>query len=125
MERPNGVTLLALLYGVIGFFVVGEGAAIVLISMGLVAEVTTFPAVLGVLTVLGGLCLFTFAVGAWKLKPWAWGLGIAIMVVAPILDLAAAGLSAIGSFVVAALIVYYLLRPHVRAAFGRELRKGS
>jgi hypothetical protein len=125
MERPNGVTLLALLYGVIGFFVVGEGVAIVLISMGLVAEVTTFPAVLGVLTVLGGLCLFTFAVGAWKLKSWAWGLGIAIMNVAPILDLAAAGLSAIGSFVVAGLIVYYLFRPHVRAAFGRDLHKDS
>ncbi len=125
MERPNGLTLLALLYGVIGFFVVGEGVAIVLISMGLVTEVTTFPAILGVLTILGGLCLFTFAVGAWKLKSWAWGLGIAIMIVAPILDLAAAGLSAIGSFVVAGLIVYYLFRPHVRAAFGRDLRKDS
>ena len=122
MERPNGVTLLALLYGVIGFFVVGEGVAIVLISMGLVAEVTTFPAVLGVLTILGGLCLFTFAVGAWKLKPWAWVLGVAIMAVAPFLDSAAVGLNAAPSFIVAGLIVYYLFRPHVRAAFGRELR---
>ena len=106
----------------IGFFVVGEGVAIIGISMGLVAEVTTFPPILGILTILGGLCLFTFAVGAWKLKPWAWGLGIAIMVVAPILDLAAVGLSAVGSIVVAGLIVYYLFRPHVRAAFGRRLR---
>lgn len=122
MERPNGVTALALLYGLVGMVVIAEGAAIAGISLGLIVDANHFPLVLGLLTIAGGICLFAFAYGAWGLKPWAWGLGIAIMIVAPILDLVVAGANAIGAIVVAALIIYYLLRPHVREAFGRELK---
>jgi hypothetical protein len=121
MQRPTGVTALAMLYGLIGMVVIAEGGAISGISLGLIVDANHFPLVLGLLTIAGGICLFAFAYGAWGLKPWAWGLGIAIMIVAPILDLAVAGVNAIGTIVVAALIIFYLLRPHVREAFGRKL----
>jgi hypothetical protein len=123
MDRPNGVTILALLYGLVGMVVIAEGGAISGIALGVIANPTTFPLVLGLLTIAGGICLFAFAYGAWQLKPWAWGLGIAIMVVAPIVDVAAAGANALGSIVVAVVIIYYLSRRHVREAFGRRVER--
>jgi hypothetical protein len=119
MERPIGVTALAMLYGLIGLIVIVVGGAMSGISMGPVKGFSNFPLPLGLLTIAGGVCLFAFAYGAWGLKPWAWGLGIAIMIVVPALDLVLAGTNGIGMIVVAAFIIVYLLQPHVREAFGR------
>jgi hypothetical protein len=122
MNRPTGVAILAMLYGVIGVIVVVEGLAVIAISLDLIKHVTPvsgMTGVFGILSIVGGMCLLAFAYGAWKLKPWAWRLGIGIMVVAPILDFLATTGNGISSIVVAGLIIYYLCRPHVLEAFGQ------
>lgn len=118
--RPLGVTIIAVLAAIGGV-------------LGLVASL----AVLGVLAGVGfaglGLIFFllgfvvsavslVFAYGAWTLKPWAWTLGIVLEGLAIINGLY--GLSdgrsgAIVSIAIAAVILWYLFRPEVKAAFGR------
>ena len=138
MQRPTGVTIPAILAAIVGFL--GLCAAFALIGLGgvfgslLGARVSEgagfFVGVLGVIvggiTLLIALLELVFAYGAWNLRPWAWLLGITTEVIAGVLALirliGGRGLAGgeIISMAIAAIIVYYLLTPEVKHAFGRE-----
>ena len=67
-----------------------------------------------------------FAYGAWTLKPWAWPLGLAFAgfaVVSGVVGLTGGGTeitSVVIGLAIAGLVVYYLMTPGVKAAFGRS-----
>jgi uncharacterized membrane protein (DUF2068 family) len=128
MQRPMGVTILAVLAAIGG--VIDVLAGIVLLGVSTVSASFALPiaglaSVLGFLLVATGILDFVFAYGAWGLKPWAWMLGIVLMVVRVVLDvLTFQSSSAVGlveGIVISGIIIYYLYRPNVRAAFGQTV----
>lgn len=137
MKRPTGVTILAIIaviYGVFSLLLAllgllgsallasGVGAAAIKYSAGTLAYATISDAVLGILY-LG------FGIGAFQLRGWAWTVGVAALVLDIVRSIL--GVVVIGGFsarrivfpsitvVIALLLLWYLLRPNVRAAFGR------
>ncbi len=126
-ERPLGVTILAVLAIIGGIF--GLLGAIALLGLGAVA--TGVDGGLGGITLLLGVAFLVLALlelafgfGAWTLKPWAWTLGVASQVLSLILiviNIATGSpiTSQIVGIIIAAVILYYLFTPNVRAAFGK------
>jgi len=140
-ERPTGVTILAILaiiggvfglcgggLGLLGGAIAGSGA---LATSGVSStDTAALASDAGVLTALSiGLLVLSvlyiiFGIGAFRLSPWAWTLGVALGVIGIVFDVADIVLShsffsPIIGIVIGALILYYLFRPNVRAAFQR------
>ena len=89
MQRPLGVTILAILAAIVG--VLGLCAALALVGLGGLAGgllagsqlgaqagllVGGLGIAFGVFTLVIALLEIAFAYGAWDLRPWAWMLGI-------------------------------------------------
>ena len=135
-QRPTGITILAVLAfigGILG--ICGGLGGIVGGSFfgGLAASAGASNATaLGGMLVVYSIIALIFAVadlvfgfGAWTLKPWAWMLGMVLFGLNIVFQLVAvlAGWSTLGgviiSIVIAGVIIYYLLTPDVKKAFGR------
>ncbi len=135
-QRPMGITILAILAflgGILG--ICGSLGGIVGASFlgGLAASVGASNATaLGGMLVVYSIIALAFAVadllfgfGAWTLKPWAWMLGMVLSGLNIVFQLVAllAGWTTLGgiliSVVISGVIIYYLLTPEVKKAFGR------
>ena len=136
MKRPAGVTFLAVIAIIYGIFslllallgllgstllAAGVAAAAIRYSAGTLAYATITDTVLGIL-------YLAFGLGAFRLRGWAWTTGIAALVldvVRQLVGFVLHGFSASNSvgasitIVIALLLLWYLLRPNVRAAFGK------
>jgi hypothetical protein len=136
MKRPTGVTIvavIAIVYGIfnmlltflalvgIGLEASGVGATLSnrypRFSVGTLTYAAISDAVLGIL-------FLVFGIGALSQKAWAWTLGIVVLVLVVVRDIVGdviSGFSAtsIVTSVIALLLLWYLFRPDVRAAFGR------
>lgn len=136
MTRPRGVTILAViaiiygvfslllaLLGLLGSALLASGltAAAARYSAGTLVYATISDAVLGIL-------YLAFSIGALRLKGWAWTTGVAALILDVVRQLAGFALQGFGVYkivvtvitiAVAAFLLWYLFRPHVRAAFGR------
>ena len=135
MKRPTGVTILAVLaviYGVFSLLLAllgllgsallasGVGAAAIRYSAGTLVYATISDTVIGVL-------FLAFGIGAFRLRGWAWTVGVAALVLEVVRQVAGfviQGFSAtkiVGGItvVIALVVLWYLVRPNVRAAFGR------
>jgi hypothetical protein len=134
MKRPAGITILAviaIIYGVFNllltllallgsaFLVSGVGAAAIRYSPGLLAYAAISDGILGI------LCL-AFGIGALQLKGWAWTAGVAVLVLDIVRQVVGVVIQRTGpariagasiTIVIALLLLWYLLRPGVRAAF--------
>lgn len=135
MKRPTGVTVLAILAIIYGIFSLllallgllgsallasGVAAQTIKYSAGTLAYATIADAVLGIL-------YLAFGIGAFSLKRWAWTAGVVALVldvIRQIVGFVIQGFSAsrivgpIITIVIALVVLWYLFRPHVRAAFG-------
>jgi hypothetical protein len=126
--RPMGLTILAVLAAIGG--VLGILAGVALVGLGGAAAASSgsaaflgLGAVAGIIVLALGIANLAFAYGAWTLKPWAWPLGVALQ----ILSLVWSGLAVLQgdiagqviSIVIAAIILYYLFQPNIKALFGR------
>jgi hypothetical protein len=127
--RPMGITILAVLSAIGGVLSILGGIA--LIGLGGVGAASTgqaalfgLGAIFGLLLLVSGIASLAFAYGAWTLQPWAWTLGVALQ----ILSIALAVLSVVGGsdissqiigVAISAIILYYLMQPSIKAAFGR------
>ncbi len=136
MKRPIGVTILAVLaiiYGVFSLLLAllgllgsallasGIAAATIKYSAGTLAYATIADGVLGVLYLV-------FGIGAFQLKGWAWTTGVvalALDVIRTVVGIVLQGFS-VSKIVVAGITLvillgalWYLVRPTVRAAFGK------
>lgn len=120
-QRPTGITILAVLaaiggvFGLLGGFVLmGAGG---LIGAGMAV-------ILGIVTIVIAIGDLAFAYGAWSLQPWAWMLGIGLQA-ANILFSILAGIlnnslgSQILSIIISGIIIYYLMTPPIKKAFGQ------
>lgn len=129
--RPLGITILAVLDGLgaailllVGlFFLVSGAAADALLPPD--ADAETFRAlgpVLGmVMLVLGGIYGY-LAIGLWKGKGWAWTVSLvlqAIGVFFNIISLASTGAASVFGLLINALVLWYLMRPHVKYFFDK------
>ena len=130
MQRPMGVTILAVLAAIGGVLAVLAGLVLVGLSSSVAAADMALPlsgvvAILGIVSIVVGIGDLAFAYGAWGLKPWAWMLGIVLEVVGIAVNLlefrSATASSTIISVVIAGAIIYYLYQPHVRRAFGQSV----
>ena len=104
-DRPFGVTVLAVL-------------ALIAAVLALLVAIGTGGALIAVaLTVLSALSAY----GLWNLRPWAWPLALVTWVLGTIdavIGLSAGTLNT--SLVVGPIVILYLLRADIRAAFRRE-----
>ncbi len=145
--RPTGVTILgilAILGGIAGLF----GGA-VLIGLGLLlgtlvasAEITnqltlagypglaglgvslisTIVILLGVIVLILGILYLAVGVGFFGGKGWAWTLGVIVSIIGIILNVVQIAVGSFGSVIsllIGLLILYYLMRPHVKSFFGK------
>lgn len=125
--RPTGVTVLAVLAAIGG--VLGILGGIALLGLGSLAVAGNgilggSIAIFGLIAIVQSVLGLAFAYGAWTLKPWAWtlgivaeGIGIALSVLF-IINGSSITSQAI-SIVIAGAIIYYLMTPAVKTAFGR------
>lgn len=133
MKRPAGVTIiavLAIIYGIfslllallglLGSALLASGVGTVKYSAGVLIYATITDAILGIL-------YLAFGIGAFSLKRWAWTAGVVALVldiVRQIVGVIMHGFSAsnavgfIITIVIALVVLWYLFRPTVRAAFG-------
>ena len=136
-ERPSGVTILAVIYILLGLLslvwsllVFGVGAVTGLTGAIVGAEnMASFGTANfwgGIIGVAGATLDFIIAYGLLNLRPWGWMLaliGLAITVITGVLGLMSGGFFAICcgilGLLVPAGILFYLLQPEVRKAFGR------
>ena len=127
MQRPTGVTVMAILAAIGGVF--GLLASLVLLGIGAAGAVAGN---LGGLAFLAGIFVLAYSVlslilayGFWTLKPWAWPLGIGVQVlgivqaVLQFMNDQSGVVSLVISLAISAVILWYLYQPHVKAAFGR------
>jgi len=125
-QRPTGVTIIAVLAAIGGVF--GLLASLVFLGLGAATTATG----LGGLAFVAGLIILAYSIlslilayGFWTLKPWAWPLGVGVQalgVLQAVLQFVNDGtqlISFVISLAIAALILWYLFQPHVKAAFGR------
>jgi len=134
-QRPLGITILAILGIIGGLFslfggctAVAGGALVGAVGaqagIGEVAAGGGLLGILGVFTLGLGVGWLAFGIGAWTLKPWAWMLGLILVGVSIVMALVTVvttrdlGGQLIG-LVIDAVIVYYLMTPDVKKAFGR------
>ena len=133
MQRPTGVTILAILSAIGGILVILGGVA--LLGLGAIAGsagaggLGGLAAIFGIAFLALGVAELVLAYGFWGLKPWAWTLGIGLAVISLALVVVQALLSGniVGSLtssiitiVIWAVVIWYLWQPQIKAAFGRS-----
>jgi uncharacterized membrane protein len=140
MQRPVGVTILAviaIIYGIFslllallgllgeallasGFGNLASRASASGLSAGLLAYAAIVDAVLGILYLV-------FGIGAFSLKRWAWTAGVVVLVLDVVRQIVGFVIQGVNTnkiiiasitIVIALVLLGYLFRPNVRAAFG-------
>jgi hypothetical protein len=122
MRRPLGVKMIAGLAAFRG--VIGLWAAIAVVGV-----LSSFGAddfsVLDLAWLIIAAVFLAFAIGVWRLKGWAWTLGVALTAGSMLLEvfgLLTEGQALAGTLIsmaISAVILFLLFKPDVRAAFGR------
>src|SRR5205807_5253089 len=145
--RPTGVTVLAVLAIIGAVALLFSGA--VLIGLGLllgtlsasiditsaitnagypgltslgVGTISALIIALGAVFLIVGILYLAVGVGFLGGKRWAWTLGIIVRVIGIVLDviqIVGGNYSGVVSLIISLLIIYYLMRPHVKVFFGK------
>ena len=123
-QRPFGVAVLAIAAAVLGAFALIGAGAWWNASEALVWLPSVHAERFIALIARGWGRRVVFAYGAWRLRAWAWTLGVVLEVVALVLAVLQLGRSDFGrhilTIVLACVVLAYLATPRVRAAFGRK-----
>ena len=117
--RPVGVTIIAVLAAVNGALSLLAAATL----MSVFGAVGGLGTMFFLLALVVGVVSLVFAYGAWTLQPWAWTLGVVLQVLGIVYALGQffdGQASAVVSAALAAIILWYLFQPEVKAAFGRS-----
>ncbi len=128
-ERPIGITIIAIVLAVTGVFQILVGTeALEITSFGL-ASATDAAGISGWASIIGGALSIIVAGGLFTLAGWAWMLAVVVLGIRIVVDAIAAvtqgfdstiGIAAITNLVISAVILWYFMRPNVKAAFGRS-----
>ena len=123
MQRPTGVTVLAILAAIGG--ALGLLGSLAIIGLGAAFAGAPGGGMVGILGFAGlavSVAALAFAYGAWTLKPWAWPLGMAtfgLSAALAVIGLVSGDFGQVLSLAIAAAVIYYLTTPSVKQAFGR------
>jgi len=122
IERPTGVTILAVLAFIVGIFgalggflVVAAGTAAAAYGYGIEGGLA---AVLGALVLIIGLLWLAVGWGLWNIKKWGYQVAMILAIIGIILalpDIVGAGIVTI---IINGIIVYYLIQPEIKDVFG-------
>jgi len=131
-ERPLGVIIFGILSLILGFGSVAAG--IRLVTFGPV-YLSWIGMIAGVVLVGIGIAEGVFGLGCFMAWPWAWVLGVILLVIGILLqffilvaliisvgvqlDYYTPEIEVIIGIIIDGIIIYYLFRPHVKAYFGR------
>jgi len=145
--RPTGVTILAVLAILAALALLFSG--VVLIGLGILlgtlatsiditnaitnagypglaslgtATISAFIIALGAVILILGILYLAVGIGFFGGRGWAWTLGIVVSVIGIVIDivqLVFGNYNGILSLIISVLIIYYLMRPHVKAFFGK------
>ena len=125
--RPTGITIIAVVALIAGILQLFAGLGLIGLG-GLVASVGVvgggFVLIGGLALIALGLADLAIAYGFWGVKLWAWRLGVVLALVNVLWSLISQvliGFDLTGllvSIIVAAVWIYYLNLPGIRAAFG-------
>lgn len=128
MERPFGVTILAILTVIdaLVFFGLAAFVGVIFSWIGgfvpgaLTGLFAAIAMIISVVAVIFGLIYLFLAWGLWSGKSWAWTITLILTILSLLGSLITVG-SGVGivSLIINALILYYLTRPHVKAFFGK------
>jgi hypothetical protein len=121
-QRPTGITILAVLAGIVG--VLSLLGAIAVFGAGAAVGAAGLGAIGGIIFLVVAVLELAFAYGAWTLQPWAWTLGVGAQILNIVLAIVNVIQGAsIGSIVIGlifnAAILYYLMTPDIKRAFGK------
>lgn len=130
LNRPVGVTIIGILQIIGGAFtviaslaaLVGGSAFLATQSSEDVSLIAGVGVGLGIVFLVVGALSIIIGIGMLKLKPWAWLWTLVLQGVNAVLGaiaLISGDASQIIGLAIAGIIFYYLLRPEVKAAFGR------
>lgn len=128
MQRPTGVTIIAVLAVIAGVFGLLGGLALIGLGGFIAASGVTGGAlapILGLLLLAYGVLALVLAYGFWTLQPWAWTLGIGLQAAGIVINIlqflnnSTQLVSAIVSIAISVVVIWYLYQPNVKAAFGR------
>ena len=130
MEKPLGVSIMAVLIGLGGMVMIiaGIGAMAIAPMLQVFSQSQDAPVLGGIAVASGaitlalGIASIVVAYGLLKGRRWAWtaavALSIASIVVAAI-SIAGGSYGSAISVIINGMTLYYLFKPHVRAYFGR------
>ena len=108
-QRPTGITILAALASISVVF----GVIAMLGGLGGASGALLIGAIL---TILGAVTVY----GLWNLRPWGWPLALVLWVLSTLDALLLLANGTINTnLIVGPLVVLYLMRADIRAAFGR------
>jgi len=126
--RPIGITILAVLAVlatvlsvIVASDLIGTGT-----TTGSTSRLGGLAPVLGVVLILVGALNLVLAYGFWTLKSWAWPLGVGLWAASIVLDVLqylndnSLLVTMAISVLIGVAVLYYLFRPQVKAAFGRN-----
>jgi hypothetical protein len=129
-QRPTGITILAVLAIIAGGLLILGGLAAVA-GGAILGAVTGSGFLAGYIGLIGiailalGAVYIAAAYGLWNLRPWAWQLTLiaaSLSIALQVLQFAG-GIGDVTSVVLSVgingVVIYYLLQPEVKAAFGR------
>ena len=126
-ERPFAVTVLAVIAGIATILGIGAALGRPDAARPLIDDLAALRVGTGLTTTI---CLAiavvnaVLAYGYWTMRAWAWPIGVAVVGVAVVLDLAALvtasviGLAAVAGLGVHAVLFAYLVTPETRQMFG-------
>jgi hypothetical protein len=135
--RPTGVTIIAVLAFIGGIFAIVAGLGLTVLGGILGGALAAsgeasgglfggLMAVFGIGTLGLGVAELIVGWGLWGLKPWAWMVSVIVFIVNIVLTVLTAlggnnliSLNTIIGIAIPAVILYYLMTPPVKAAFGR------
>jgi len=129
-NRPFGVTLLAvlhilqmILYFIIGVALIAVGALLPRFLLRLPRFVGGIVGLIGGVLVIIALLYLLLAYGLWTGRAWAWTISLVIAGLAIVFSLIAlvvrGGVGGLITLVLNGVVVYYLMRPNVKAFFGK------
>jgi len=118
-ERPLGVTIIGILWIIAGilwlFAAVAGGAALAMVGLG------SLWAIIGVVLFVIGIVDLLLGIGCFKAWSWVWVVGVifmAINILMGIVLLFSNPVTGIGTIIIAAIVLWYLFQPQVKAYFG-------
>ena len=135
--RPQGVTIIAILAFIGGIFAIVAGLGLTVLGGILGGALAAsgegaggifggLLAVFGIGTLGLGIAEIVVGWGLWGLRPWAWMVSVIVFIVNIVLTLLTAlggnsliSISTLVGIAIPAIILYYLMTPPVKAAFGR------